>query len=157
MSRISSLIQAELIGVPLYLHNRAKEARNPRERRIAVLEIGIWKAHLTFILMRNVFTDQKIAQWGGKLKKLLDFPGHSWNSSRRLEILEEEIEYGIELCESSARSPVLKQLRDFLTAARDGKICEYYQQISREEAGLIIEFSYNSEFSNQQNNSEECL
>ena len=32
MSRISSLIQAELIGVPLYLHNRAREAKNPQER-----------------------------------------------------------------------------------------------------------------------------
>ena len=150
MSRISSLIQAELIGVPLYLHNRAREAKNPQERRIAELEIGIWKAHLTFTLMRNVFTDPAIAQWGGKLEKLLNYPGTSWNSSRRLEILKNETEYGIELLESSARSPVLKQLMDFLVAAQDGKICEYYQHISLEEAGMIVEFSYNPDLSNQQ-------
>ena len=127
MSRIPILIEAELIGVPLYLHNKAKEAKNPQEWRIAVLERGIWKAFVTLRSMGNVFTDQKIELWGGKLKHLLDYPGVPWNSSRRLEVLEDEIAHGIELCESSVRSPVLKLLLDFLIATRDGNICEYYQ------------------------------
>jgi hypothetical protein len=99
--------------------------------------------------MGNVFTDQKIEFWCGKLKQLLDYPGVPWNSSRRLEILEKEIKYGIKLLKSSISSPVLKRLRDFLIAIRDGNICEYYQQISLEEAGLIVEFSYNPDFSKQ--------
>lgn len=150
MSRIPILVEAELIGVPLYLHNKVKEAKNSQERRIAVLEIGIWKAFVTLKSMGNVFTDPKIEQWGEKLKKLLDYPGAPWNSSRRLEILEKEIKYGIKLLKSSISSPVLKRLHDFLIAIRDGNICEYYQQISLEEAGLIVEFSYNPDLSNQQ-------
>lgn len=142
MSRIPTLIQAELIGVPLYLHNKAKEARNSQEQRIAELETGIWKAHLTLSSMRNVFTDSKIAKWGERLEKLLDYPGASWKSLDRLEILEKETQYGIELLESSVRSPVLKQLLDFLIAIRDGNIYEYYQQISKQEGGLIIDFSF---------------
>ncbi|MCK4981685.1 MAG: hypothetical protein KAS17_02115 [Victivallaceae bacterium] len=144
MSRIPTLIQAELIGVPLYLH-KAQKTKNPHERRIAELETGIWKAHLTLSSLKNVFTDPAIAEWAERFKKKLDYPGTPWNSSHRLEILEKETEYGIELLESSIRSPVLKRLLDFLIAARDGNICEYYQQISKEEAGLIIEFSFESE------------
>ncbi len=148
MSRLPTLIQAELIGVPLYLYN-ARKTQNPQEQRMAELEMGILKAHLTLNSMHNIFTDSKITEWGEKLEKLLDYPGTPWRSSHRLEVLEHEVEYGIELLESSIRSPVLKQLMDFLIAARDGKICEYYQQISLEEAGLIIEFSYDPELSNQ--------
>jgi hypothetical protein len=155
MSRIPSLIQAELIGVPLYLHNKIKEAKSPQEQRIVVLELGIWKAHLTHCSMGNVFTDPAIAAWGERLKKLLDYPGTPWNSLRRLELLEKEIKYGIELLESSIRSPVLKQLLDFMIAARDGKICEYYQQILKKEVGLIIKFSSESE--PKTNNQEACL
>ena len=139
MSRIPILVEAELIGVPLYLHNKAKEAKNPQERRIAILEIGIWKAFVTLKSMGNVFTDPKIERWGEKLKKLLDYPGTPWNSSRRLEILEEEIEFGLELLESSISSPVLKQLRDLLIAVRDENICEYYRQISEKETGIPVE------------------
>jgi hypothetical protein len=113
MSRIPILVEAELIGVPLYLHNKVKEAENPQERRIAVLEMGIWKAHLTLKSMSNVFTDQEITAWQDRLGNLLNYPGTPWNSSRRLEILEEEIKHGINLLESSIRSPMLKRLYDF--------------------------------------------
>ena len=91
--------------------------------------------------MQNIFADPAIATWCERLEKLLVYPGPEWNSTRRLEVLEQETEDGIKLLESSIRSSVLKLLRDFLIAARDGNICEYYQRISREEAGLIIEFS----------------
>ncbi|MFA7185420.1 MAG: hypothetical protein WC082_11020 [Victivallales bacterium] len=150
MSRIPVLVEAELIGVPLYLHNKIQEAKNPQERRIAILETGIWKAFVTLKSMGNVFTDRKIAQWGGKLKMLLDYPGAPWNSSRRLEILEKETGFGIELLETSISSPVLKQLRDLLIAIRDENICKYYQQILEEEAGITIQLPFESEFHNQQ-------
>jgi hypothetical protein len=141
MSRIPTLIQAELIGVPLYLH-KARQAKNPSEHRLAELEMGILKAHLTLSSMKNVFSEPEIMQWGKKLEKLLNYPGTPWKLSYRLEILETEIKYGIELLNSSIRSPILKLLRDFLVAVRNGNIYEYYQQISKDEWGLIIDFSF---------------
>ena len=144
MSRIPILVEAELIGVPLYLHNKVKEAKNPQERRIAILEIGIWKAFVTLKSMGKVFTAPKIERWGEKLKKLLDYPGAPWNSSRRLEVLEEETEFGLELLESSISSPMLKQLRDLLIAVRDENICEYYRQISEKETGIPVELPFKS-------------
>lgn len=152
MSRIPSLIQAELIGVPLYLHKTFKK-QSPQEQRIAVLEMGVWKAYLTLKSMSNVFTDSEITAWKERLENLLNYPGTPWNSSRRLETLEEEIKHGIDLLESSIRSPVLKRLHDFLIAVRAGNICEYYQQISKEEEGLIVKFSLESDYHKQ----EDCL
>jgi hypothetical protein len=141
MSRIPTLIQAELIGVPLYLYKSQKN-NNPCEQRIVELETGILKAHLTLSSMKNVFTDPVITEWNERLEKLLDYPGTPLKTSYRLEILEKETEYGIEL------------LHDFLIAARNGKICEYYQRISKEQAGLLIEFSSKIE---TQNNTQEDL
>jgi hypothetical protein len=153
MSRIPTLIQAELIGVPLYLYKSQKN-NNPCEQRIVELETGILKAHLTLSSMKNVFTDPVITEWNERLEKLLDYPGTPLKTSYRLEILEKETEYGIELLGTSIRSPVLKLLHDFLIAARNGKICEYYQRISKEQAGLLIEFSSKIE---TQNNTQEDL
>ena len=95
--------------------------------------------------MGNVFYRPENRNAGAKkLELLLVYPGTSWNSPRRLEILDDEIAHGIELCESSVRSPVLKLLLDFLIATRDGNICEYYQQISEKETGMIVELPFKS-------------
>jgi hypothetical protein len=114
------------------------------EQRIAELETGILKAHLTLNMMQNVFTDPGIIKWREKLKKILDYPGAPWKTSYRCKILEKEINYGIKLLSDSIRSPVLKLLHDFLVASRDGNIYGYYQQMSKDAGGLIINFSFES-------------
>jgi hypothetical protein len=140
-----SLIQAELIGVPLFLH-KSRNTNNPESQRITELELGIFKAHITLNSQQDVFTDPAIAEWQERLKLLLEYPGVPWKSSHRLEVLETEVNRSIELLENSIRSPVLKRLKDFLIAIRDGNIYGYYQQISKEEGGMIVEFSFDPDF-----------